>query len=783
MGVSQTQKLKKYVDDIKGNPHKSWEVAIGNMVNKGDYYATASYSELSKMLGISTGALQGRTSASEEYISIMKDLNDILKHEGVLLKKETSSALELRRVSLLWWRGLSLEDKKNLSMFGNSIRFKKYIPNWRGGKNYEIISKLATEFNNELVELGILKSDYLPVKDRDVLFDKTFIARQAESANRWEELASKPIRSYDEFVAPDSSEEPFVQLKQLAAIVQKGYSNKSSKNNIREAYNHLCKFLEQNSVETTLALQDILSEFILTRFKHDYILPLLDSGAMAPQTAPTLISATRKILKRAKALNDLDFYSYYDVEMKVEGRVTDSYKPYSTQERIDIHDAIQGDINGTLSLLSPYVKTGVGENPLNEIGQLTPGKSTLDNAHFLFENYLNCMPVYFNSSDTPQEKGFLSIVGKHDIGLHDLYKQWGVLSLVDYDVLAPFLFRLAQVTGMNSDPLSDLKLDDFTLKHQVTCKPCLRYWKERSTGEKELHLDLFDAKLQWLTQKQSVEVKKIFDDVIKLTSSFREEAPESIRNNLFIFKSSGKRTYNEIKSISEMKGKTTGVYSNFVERHSLKGTNDAPLIFSVSRFRPTFVSEMVEAGVSIREIQLMLGHSNIETTMNYLDRLDFNRISRAKLDDALKQIHNRIIIPPSNEKKSNKHEKNPDRIIFSTPLGGCANIFSPPDFIKNSSIYKKGQPCSQYNKCLACENIMITVDKLPMLFAMRRDYMLLMQRNRIMETPYGIVIEENLSLLDEILNPKKSDFCEKDLKQAERLSLYEETAIVDGVTA
>lgn len=783
MGVSQTQKLKKYVDDIKENPQKSWEVAIGNKVNKTDYYATASYSELSKVLGISTSALQGRTSASEEYISIMEDLNDILKREGVLLEKQISSALELRRISLLWWRSLSLEDKRNLSTFGNSIRFKKYIPNWRGGKNYEIITKLATEFNNELIELGILKSDYLSVKARDALLDKTFIPKQTESANRWEELAAISIRSYDEFVAPESSDEPFVQLKQLAAIVQKGYSKKSSKNNIRDAYNHLCKFLEQNGVEKTLALQDILSEYILTRFKHDYILPLLDNGGMSPQTAPTIISATRKILKRAKALKDLDFYSFYDVEMKVGGRNTDSYKPYSKKERIDIHDAIQRDINDTLALLSPYIVTGVGENPLNEIEQLTPGKSTLENARFLFENELNCKPVYFNSCTTPQEKGFLNIVGKHDIGLHDLYKQWGVLSLVDYDVIAPFLFRLAQITGMNSDPLSDLKLDDFTLKHQVTCKPCLRYWKERSTGEKELHLDLFDAKLQWLTQKQSVEVKKIFDDVIKLTASFREEAPESIRGNLFIFKSSGQRAYNEIKSLSEMKGKTTGVYSKFVERHEIKGTSGAPLIFSVSRFRPTFVSEMVEAGVSIREIQLMLGHSNIETTMNYLDRLDFNRISRAKLDEVLKQIHKRIIVPPSNEKKPNKHEENPDRIIFSTPLGGCANIFSPPDFIKNSSIYQKGQPCSQYNKCLACENIMITIDKLPMLFAMRRDYMLLMQRNRIMETPYGIVIEENLSLLDEILNPKKSDFCEEDLKQAEGLSLYEETAIVDGVTA
>ena len=334
---------------------------------------------------------------------------------------------------------------------------------------------------------------------------------------------------------------------------------------------------------------------------------------------------------------------------------------------------------------------------------------------------------------------------------------------------------------MNADSLFDLELDDFVAAHETTLKPCLRYWKERSTGKKEVHLDLFEAKLQWLSQKQSVEVKALFENVIRLTESIRHDAPESIKNKLFLFQSSGKRCYGEIRPFSSLKGKTTSIYSNLANRHDLQNEEGEKLVFNISRFRPTFVSELVEAGVSIREIQLMLGHSNIETTMNYLDRLDFNRIAREKLVEALSNIHSKTIVPQN--VNGSKHLENPDRVIFTTPLGGCSNIFSPPDFIKKMSGYKNGQACSQYNKCLSCENIMITVDKLPMLFAMKRDYMILMQRNRIMDSPYGYVIQENLSLLDEILHPDKSDFDNEDLVQAEHLSLFEETAIVDGVTA
>lgn len=769
--------LENFVNEIDTNRYKAWGISVSHIPKKNGYSAAASCAELNRNLGLKIAS-----SKSNAYSPYLEKLNNILKEEGVILKEQIASALEVRRTTKSWWDNLTTEEKLGVKTFGNSIRFKTYIKNWRGGKGYQIVTDLGNELNAELIQLGGLDCNYRAVKDRDVLYDQEYRNKQQEAVQRWDELATKSLNSYKEFVGVDSSDEPFVQLKQLAALVRNGAASASSKKKPQEAYSHLCRFLEQNDIDPKSSLQDILSEFLLVKFKQDYVIPKMHGGSIAPSNAPTIVSSVRQLLKRATKLKDINFHSFYDVEMKTRGRVTDTYKPYLKSERQAITDAIQNSIDETITLFEPYQKSGDGEYPLDENGFIKPGFSKIENARYLFENKLDCNPTSFNDAKTPEEKGFLKIIGKLDIGLHDVYRSWGVPSIIDADVIAPFVFRLAQITGMNADPLFDLFVDDFVIAHETTQKPCLRYWKERSSGGMQLHLDLFESKLQWLSKKQSEEVKELFENVIRVTESIRKDAPEHIKDKLFIYKSTGQTTHGEIRSFSDLKRQTTSIYSNFVVKHDLKSESGEPLVFTISRFRPTFVSELLEAGVSIREIQLMLGHSNIETTMNYLDKLDFNRIAREKLTDAISKIHNRIFVKADDE-VSNKFLDNPDKVIFTTPLGGCSNIFSPPDFVKKMSGFKKGSPCSQYNKCLSCENVMITVDKLPMLFAMKRDYMLLMQRNRIMDTPHGYVIEENLCLLDEILNPKKSDFDAEVLFKAEKLAQFEETAVIDGVTA
>ena len=135
--------LKSFVDDLKANPSKAWQLQIGKKVKKDQYLATASYKSLSDSLNIATTTLQGNTSRRELYLPLMSELNQVLIDQGVLIKGEVASALEIRRNAINWWKSLSIEDKSKLETFGNSIRFKKYISNWRGGDNYKIVYELS----------------------------------------------------------------------------------------------------------------------------------------------------------------------------------------------------------------------------------------------------------------------------------------------------------------------------------------------------------------------------------------------------------------------------------------------------------------------------------------------------------------------------------------------------------------------------------------------------------------------------------------------------------------
>jgi hypothetical protein len=121
------------------------------------------------------------------------------------------------------------------------------------------------------------------------------------------------------------------------------------------------------------------------------------------------------------------------------------------------------------------------------------------------------------------------------------------------------------------------------------------------------------------------------------------------------------------------------------------------------------------------------------------------------------------------------------QVVFKTPLASCRNIFNPPDFIKKLSSYVPGSPCALYNMCLGCENVLLTASNLPELFAMERDYLTLKESSRIMDTPYGRVVRENLALLEGILH-SKSDFTSEELDEGRRLSEFVDTTVlVDGV--
>lgn len=384
-----------------------------------------------------------------------------------------------------------------------------------------------------------------------------------------------------------------------------------------------------------------------------------------------------------------------------------------------------------------------------------------------------CTPISTSNNfrHTLVESTFHEIISSNGACYQDVYEAWGVLYKVTMNHLLPFLLKLMQITGMNVESIYALELDDLVDKHPATGKPCLRYWKERSNGQKSYHLDIFKANLQWLTHSQGTHVKDIFNTVTRLTSVLREKSSTEQKNKLWLFETHNGLIRNLPSSYHLNKALNT-----FREKNQILEYVDGEKILETTRFRPTFVSDLLEEGVSIREIQLLMGHRNLYTTMRYLDIHDFGQIARIKIRDKLIELHNNI----SSSMGSKTYKKvdrlnNQERLPISTPLATCKNIFDPPESVKALKNYIPGKPCSTYNMCLSCPNVIITKTDLPKLFAMRRDYLIKIQNSRVLDTPFGHVIKSNLALLNSILDPAMSEFGLEELDDAERLSLYVET--------
>ncbi|ESE41668.1 site-specific integrase [Shewanella decolorationis] len=342
----------------------------------------------------------------------------------------------------------------------------------------------------------------------------------------------------------------------------------------------------------------------------------------------------------------------------------------------------------------------------------------------------------------------------------------------------PYFLKLMRVTAINKEVALELEVDDFEECHRLTNKPCLRYWKERSTGAKELHLDIFKAKLQWLSTKQKQTVRDVFSNVIKLTEDIRFNSKSTIGNKLFIYESDGR---NISDSILQFNGKRSRAAFRVFKKIYLKNCN---LDFYITQLRATVVSELLEHGASIREIQLLLGHASVNVTMHYLDKLDFNVTARKELNKALKSIHEKTItnehlVAVSDDSELNNAQEN--EVIFRTALGGCRNILNPPSNVRTET-YKEGTPCGQFNKCLSCSNLIITKSHLPELFAMQRDFESMLVQNNIANSPYYSVVNENLSILSSILDSGKSEFSSEELERAKSKSIYIDVSDSLGIT-
>ncbi|MEZ8825187.1 tyrosine-type recombinase/integrase [Vibrio amylolyticus] len=772
-----TTSMRDFISECKANPDLLWDIKLSMKGIKSSKSTAEELDSYFEQFGfVSSPYLAKKLSCKVDRINkpplleLRKQLNQLLLKHGVCLPysdvKNSSDAvgadLNYRRIFLKWKNSLTDEEKMALPMIGKVINQEAFNNLIHTESNAKRLPLFKCEFNKFSSEIIALKGiDYKTKKERDEIRKENALNKEEGKLSRFIKLRDKKLVSFECF---NSEGGYYEDVRHAFSVASLKATSDSGISNYYQAYNYYCEFLISKEVPPDSSIEECFDAWSLRGVK-EYLGERVSEGVLSISYVNTVLSSIRMTLNRLKTIRNFDF-NYLPADGFETVRDSVRYKPYSPHERKQINIMLEAELALAKIKSEPYKK--IDRNRVN----LDDPKIQ---ARVIFEDDCNCIPFHWYLIEpTKGQRKLGNFVHSRRLSLVELYDEWGVLTrnLISND-LGVYILKIAQVLGMNLTPILELELDDYQEHHPLTNRPCLTYWKERSTGEKMVHLDLFNASFQWLTTSQNEFVAAVFDEVIKLTSEARKYAKDDISNRLFI------TFYKKCSVISD--ASMSYFYSDLVEKYQLKDDSGKPMILTISRFRPTLVSELIDAGVSIREIQYLLGHSSIYTTMKYLDILDFDRVIKDKARKAIEDIYSNTIQSikktPS-QKRQHRYEES--QIIMKTPLGGCKNIFDPPDFIKKSSFYVKGKPCSQYNKCISCENVMLTENYLPELYAMQRDYLASLESSEVIDTPYNIVVLENLSLLDDILNPETSEFNKKTLTQAKEDSLFIETTILDN---
>jgi integrase len=525
-----------------------------------------------------------------------------------------------------------------------------------------------------------------------------------------------------------------------------------------------------------------------------------NEGYLTSYTLTTNFSGIRQTMEYACEHNYIK-RPVINVIMPGGVRETAVRSAYSNEEYAAIFNVVSPMVQFSKSLLRTYTRTGKGRDPrkLDKQG-VARGSKVLgqgwscwvktsngdgvvpcdDNMRWYFENVMDCVPLASTIENKKKHFVFLNSASNIHGGLNQLYRKWGVTPLIDRDVVMPLAVKLISETGLNVESLLSLKRDCFKEAHPLTGLPYLEYLKPRSGGEKELHIMLYnkaeDSAFMALRQRQSQVISKTVKTILELTEPLVKLASKEDRDYLFLYQSTCGPIHSKVQVID--KNVSNRWTHEVIKEHDLRGSDGNPLIFALSRFRPTKFTEMVMQGYDIFDIMALAGHKSITTTLAYIDRLksttDFHRKIQRELTiiKENKRSHERKPLPIATTATAK-----PGKFIFKAPVCHCKNPYDPPDIVKNSKSYHEGDACTFWNMCLQCENVLITEMNLPKLFAYRNEIRRAL--SNINEIPrQGDLYKKTLMILDEILSPDVL-FSQEKLDWAAELAMDVEFEVLD----
>lgn len=517
-----------------------------------------------------------------------------------------------------------------------------------------------------------------------------------------------------------------------------------------------------------------LDQYFLVHFKN-----FMDYQPYSSSYRATVLSAVRSVLSYAVVNSFYDYRSFLDIILDPAFRETNIRSSFSENEFQNFDDALQQEITYVERNLMPgYIPTGLGVPPEYNGTRFLPGWSDDENnMRWWFENKLDCKPFVYSKEISLAQRKFYVSAKKHG-GTRALFQRWGVPLGLDGFVIMPFLFKLVTWTGLNSSPAQSLKTTDYIKSHPLTGKPCIYYWKGRGQGDTDLHEPLLGNTLAEsesdrqdvmpLEEKQSSNIEKIWNKVLDITHFIRPKFSGD-DDYLFIYMPFHGPASGEVRNLLQSNRLMFDWCSYMVKKYNLTDDHGGTLNINIGRLRPSLVSRLIGAGVDISVIQAVLGHSDVITTMRYIDKHNFAPKSRREIHKCLSDIRKNREEQIANPKPIATQASSDPSIIFTTATALCRDVYNPPARIKKAVGWIEGQACTYFNMCLRCSKVVILEEHLPRLFAIQRGYKYALE-NGAGATTHRAVLMQNLSVLDGILGDN-SDFPQDLLIKAELQSL------------
>lgn len=582
------------------------------------------------------------------------------------------------------------------------------------------------------------------------------------------------LREYGKPPLP-SEVAPFAQLEWIFDKRRDRMTNVSTKDNYASAKTFYIQHIELTEGRSPYVLAEKWDEFALLRFKGE-LQDRIGSGELS-LTSYTLtghFSAVRQVMKEAAAYGLLGTQHIQETTWGPAFSETDAHKCYSDKELPQILNAVAEELRYSYAVAGGYERQpeNVGRDP--RIGvrrgkESGYGYRVEANMRWYFENVLDCSPIVGKGKAKQKHGTFLAVATNVYGGLHELYRRWGVAAYVDENLLMPLAVNLQYLTGLNPSSLLGLKVDCLRDEHPLTGMPYLLFEKERSGGEKELHLPLLEKREErGLKRKQTLQVKRVVTAVLKLTERVRQKlAPGDPRAQyLFVYESTGPRTHGQAKVMNSQQ--TAAWCARMVMKYNLRNDADAPLAFNLVRFRSTKLTEMALEGRDLFEIQQVARHKSIAQTVRYIAAHKLDGQARKEISAALEQIrtnHEQWLAPPTRAAEAKLQPMH----LFKGLIADCKNVFDPPEKVKRAVDYVPGQACTRFNMCLFCRNVVVLKEHLAPLAAYRAQ-ILSAQANNVQNLPHGHLYDQTLSVLDNLLDPKVSQFTAEDIQLALEMS-------------